>query len=233
MTFRLVRKPNDPGWFYLHMDNPSISLQCEIVLGCLSQLYFAIRDQHNCTLWPSQIQYKGIIYNGCQGEVCYMPNGEIHLILTCQSTQPLREEVFMDRTDTEILRDLLNQELKIDPLSLTVVEAMILVTKHNKLREDLSRQERIICDIDLFELGTDRYEPNGQQIRLEQEALSDEEFYTGRMKWLASMLIRPSIYVTDYFYLMNEQKAIKNMTQDLGQIILTKNSVCCPKGVAT
>jgi predicted metal-dependent HD superfamily phosphohydrolase len=95
-----------------------------------------------------------------------------------------------------------------------VVEGILATTHH---RSSDSPNIRTLCDLDLAILGQperafDRYEG---QIRLEYDAVPENEFRTERRKILAQFLERPRIYQTDFFKERYEQQARENLTRSI------------------
>lgn len=98
------------------------------------------------------------------------------------------------------------------------VRDLIMVTTH---RESPTRlDERFIVDIDLssFGLPWDEFERDGQHIRAECADVADEEYFPGHLRFLLSLLNRPSFFFTDYFQeryeriaRANTQRVIENL----------------------
>ena len=98
-----------------------------------------------------------------------------------------------------------------------VVEGILATTHH---RPSDSPNIRTLCDIDLAILGQpenvfSRYE---QQIRLEYDAVPENQFRTERRKILVQFLERPRIYQTDFFRERYEQKARENLTSSIERL---------------
>ena len=71
------------------------------------------------------------------------------------------------------------------------IRQIILDTKNHIPTIELSKD---VIDLDLFELGTDKYFDNMNLIRQEFGKYTDKDFNTGRMKWLSGMLARDTIF---------------------------------------
>jgi len=93
---------------------------------------------------------------------------------------------------------------------------MIRVTTHQGSPQ--TKLEEIICDMDLKELGTDRYIQNAIEVREEFASLSEEEWIEGRIKFLRFMLNKDSIFHTEGFKEMYESKARENISNELTKI---------------
>jgi predicted metal-dependent HD superfamily phosphohydrolase len=73
----------------------------------------------------------------------------------------------------------------------------------------------IFFDLDLADMGTDSYIPNSFKIREEFGEFSDLEWLAGRQKFLADFLSRPFIFHTSLGYKLWEEKARRNMENEL------------------
>lgn len=98
-----------------------------------------------------------------------------------------------------------------------VVEGILATTHH---RPSDSPNIRTLCDLDLAIFGQprgafDRYE---QQIRLEYDAVPEDQFRTERRKILARFLERPRIYQTDFFNERYERPARENLAHAIERL---------------
>jgi predicted metal-dependent HD superfamily phosphohydrolase len=93
---------------------------------------------------------------------------------------------------------------------------LIRVTTHQGSPQ--TKLEEIICDMDLKELGTDRYIQNAIEVREEFAALSEQEWIEGRIKFLEFMLSKDTIFHTEEFKEIYEQKARENISNELTKI---------------
>lgn len=73
----------------------------------------------------------------------------------------------------------------------------------------------IFFDLDLADMGTDSYVENSFKIREEFGEFSDLEWLAGRQKFLSDFLSRPFIYHTSLGYKLWEEKARRNMENEL------------------
>ncbi len=84
-------------------------------------------------------------------------------------------------------------------------------------------ESKVVIDLDLWDLGTYRYWENGELIKKEfLTVMSEEDYISGRIKWIESFLKRDSIFVSDYTTKEHEEKAKENLTNDI--TILTVNN---------
>jgi predicted metal-dependent HD superfamily phosphohydrolase len=94
---------------------------------------------------------------------------------------------------------------------------LILVTTHRQ--EPIDPDHRILCDIDLSSLGCpwECYLRDTGYLRAEFGG-SDQEYCRSKRAFLESMLRRPRIFVTDFFYARYERSARENLRRLLGLI---------------
>lgn len=98
---------------------------------------------------------------------------------------------------------------------------LILVTKHNHVKlPPMTNDQRVLCDLDLTSLAfpEDWFEENTNDIRKEYASVPDEIFWPKRKEILQMFLDRPSIYYTQYFRDLYEDKARKNLTNAISKI---------------
>jgi predicted metal-dependent HD superfamily phosphohydrolase len=91
-----------------------------------------------------------------------------------------------------------------------LVHSLIMATTHTGLPIDATFEEKLIVDLDLATLSGSFDEYNQVNARVKNEYLtvySEEEFNSGRVKWIDSMLGR-RIYYLEYF---NEAEARSNL----------------------
>jgi predicted metal-dependent HD superfamily phosphohydrolase len=97
-----------------------------------------------------------------------------------------------------------------------VMKWLIILTKHTGYPQ--TYLEDVICDLDLRELGTDRYEQYSIKIRKEFSMLDDKQWNKGRIEFLEFMLDKEYIYHTDLYREMFENKARDNMQKEIESI---------------
>ena len=86
-----------------------------------------------------------------------------------------------------------------------------MVTTH-KAKPECS-DEAYICDIDLSSLGAPWkiFLSDSQALRLEHSHDSDEQFYSGKLKFFEALLTRQHIYHTEFFSGKYEETARSNI----------------------
>ena len=98
------------------------------------------------------------------------------------------------------------------------VYELILVTAHKELTQECNKQ--FVADIDLSSFGVDWEEflRDTKAVREEQADSSDAVFYPDHAKFLNSLLGRPRIFGTEFFYGRYEQRAKENITRMLTEL---------------
>ncbi|MEI8390699.1 MAG: HD domain-containing protein, partial [bacterium] len=99
-----------------------------------------------------------------------------------------------------------------------LLREIILATKHDSsVPENLSLEAKIIADIDLSILGSDKssYNIYAKQIRREYSRYPDDVYNPGRIAVLKGILIKHNIYKTDFFQKKYEQKARINIQNEI------------------
>lgn len=105
--------------------------------------------------------------------------------------------------------------LELEDLFISIITKHILLTKHNTTCDYYSGQ--VIMDVDLAILGKDtetfnHYETN---IRSEYISIPTPTYKTERIKILQHFLNKPSIYQTNFFKAKYEEKARKNLKDNI------------------
>jgi predicted metal-dependent HD superfamily phosphohydrolase len=115
----------------------------------------------------------------------------------------------------ELFRDLAGGSMA-DAFIADVVD-LILITTHRQ--EPVDPDQRILCDIDLASLGCpwECYLRDTGHLRAEFRG-SDQEYCRIKRVFLESMLRRPRIFVTDFFYARYEHLARDNLRRFLDLI---------------
>ncbi len=95
------------------------------------------------------------------------------------------------------------------------VYELIIVTAHKELAQECNKQ--FVADIDLSSLGVDWEEflRDTRALREEHADSSDAVYYVAHANFLNSILQRPRIFGTDFFYGRYEQRARENITRVL------------------
>ena len=89
-----------------------------------------------------------------------------------------------------------------------------------KTHETSNSENKLFLDADLAVLGsaTNLYDIYAQNVRKEYAFYSDEIYKTGRKKALKMFLKKEKIYISQYFYEQYEDKARKNLKQELKKL---------------
>ena len=99
------------------------------------------------------------------------------------------------------------------------VSKLVLVTRHTALPTE--PDEQLLVDIDLAILGSEppRFAEYERQIREEYSFVPDAVFHEKRKAILRSFIERPTIFSTDHFRRLLEQRARLNISSTLGDRI--------------
>ncbi|RQR71138.1 MULTISPECIES: hypothetical protein [unclassified Burkholderia] len=94
--------------------------------------------------------------------------------------------------------------------------AMILATTHAGIAAQ--PDTRFTCDIDLAALGASRsrFREDGRRLRAERPDLDDRAYDFHERTILRGLLVRPRIYLTEFFYARCERQARRNLSWRLG-----------------
>jgi predicted metal-dependent HD superfamily phosphohydrolase len=108
----------------------------------------------------------------------------------------------------------------LSPDFISIVETLILATKHGNLSGNDDLDVRTFLDIDLTILGQppatfDKYEGD---IRMEYVHFPTDQFKSGRSEILKRFLERKQIYQTEFFRNKYEDQARKNLTRSIEQL---------------
>lgn len=95
-----------------------------------------------------------------------------------------------------------------------VTTAILMTANHTRYMPWLDWRIKLMLDLDLAELGTDRYAVNGDLIRKEYAHVDNKHFAIGRGLFLTAMLGREKIFYTLDFA-DREQPARDNMRAEL------------------
>ena len=100
---------------------------------------------------------------------------------------------------------------RIDPTLGQNVYDMILITMHKvtPTRND----EKLLVDVDLssFALPWEKFKKDSENVRQEFSDKSDRDFYSAHMKFMQSLLDRPSFFSSDFFQEKCEANARENV----------------------
>ena len=109
------------------------------------------------------------------------------------------------------LADNFLKELKVDGALIEKVEGCIRATKIPQ--KPLNRLEEILCDADLFHLGTDKFEDKTKQLRKEIEAVKHLEINKQQWRQKNIELLGSHRYFTDFAQLLLNGQQEKNLQQ--------------------
>ncbi|MEM5344290.1 HD domain-containing protein [Paraburkholderia azotifigens] len=93
---------------------------------------------------------------------------------------------------------------------------LVLATRHTDVPTRLD--ESFACDVDLAVLGAprSRFRDDGARLRAERADIDDHTYDLQERAILSSLLARPRIYGTDFFYVRCEARARGNLAWRLG-----------------
>jgi predicted metal-dependent HD superfamily phosphohydrolase len=97
--------------------------------------------------------------------------------------------------------------------SVLVAQAIMATANHLQYTPWLIHEIKLMLDLDLAEIGTDRYHVNTELLYLES-GMPSTVFDAGRLKFLQAMMRREKIYYTKYFQ-DREEQARDNMSDDI------------------
>ncbi len=116
--------------------------------------------------------------------------------------------VFHEQKGTEIAAEFLEDQ-GVDAETVAKIKKCILATKLPQSPEDLN--EKIVCDADLFHLGTDEFKKKNKQIRQEDEAVSRKKVSKPEWRKGTIKLFEQHMYHTDYCRLLLNKKKDENL----------------------
>ena len=92
------------------------------------------------------------------------------------------------------------------------VDDMIIATLHtgNQI-EDPDTQYMVDIDLSSFGLPWDEFLRDSQNLRLENQSISEEEHYRKAKNFQTALLARDRFYLTDFFHELLENRARKNL----------------------
>lgn len=104
--------------------------------------------------------------------------------------------------------------LALDATFIDRISAMIIATKSHEVSDDLETNR--LLDLDMMILGCDSliYDRYVENTRLEYSFATDEQWATGRAKFLQSVIAKEKIFITPEMQKFN-QPARENITREL------------------
>ena len=107
---------------------------------------------------------------------------------------------------------------RIDPGFCQNVYDMILITMHKIT--PTKNDEKLLVDVDLssFALPWEEFKKDSQNVREEFSNKSDKDFYSAHMKFMQSLLDRPSFFASDFFRTKSEASARSNVQRLIAEL---------------
>jgi predicted metal-dependent HD superfamily phosphohydrolase len=98
------------------------------------------------------------------------------------------------------------------------VSSLILATEHRDPPQGLDA--RYLCDIDLSSLAFpwEQFLKDSNALRAEQSGITDTQFYPAKIRFLSTLLERPTIFLTDFFQTRYESTARENIQRYIMQL---------------
>jgi len=93
------------------------------------------------------------------------------------------------------------------------VAALVLATKHHAVSSQPDAQLLVDVDLSILGSGTARFAEYEQQIKEEYSFVPEATFKQKRREILASFLLRPRIFSTEFFFVRLESQARANLRQ--------------------
>jgi len=134
---------------------------------------------------------------------------------------PLNEEISAHKAYFDCI------QLGLSGETASIIYNMVLATKHSKVKPH-TQDEKVLHDIDLAILGSEpeEYDKYTKLIRREYSFVNDKDFYQGRSQILNHFLQesgnptdqKKTIYCTEYFSDLYENKAVKNIASEIDEI---------------
>lgn len=113
-----------------------------------------------------------------------------------------------------------------EPAFAREVNELILVTRHNRLPD--TKTEKLVVDVDLssFGLPWEDFTRDSEAVRQEYAHLPDHRFHAYQVKFMCSLLARPSLYGTRYFREHYEASARSNIRRYLESLASLGYTIC-------
>ncbi len=102
------------------------------------------------------------------------------------------------------------------------IEELITITEHRETPENVNEQLMVDIDLSSFGMPTDQFEQDGERIRKEFTELTDDQFIESQMIFLKSLLDRPSLFSTPFFFQNYEAIARENISNLLSSYETTR-----------
>jgi len=98
------------------------------------------------------------------------------------------------------------------------VYEFILLTRHQEAPRGWDGRFAVDIDLSSFASSWDKFVRDSDNIRSENDHLADGVFYPKQVSFLRSLLERPSIFHSDYFYARYERIARLNITRLIAKL---------------
>ena len=100
-------------------------------------------------------------------------------------------------------------------LPMKLIKEITQLINETRTHKTSSQTNALFLDADLAILGSSNYEQYTKNVRQEYSVYDDATYLTGRKKVLKMFLDKKRIYMSKYFYEQYENKARKNLEQEL------------------
>jgi predicted metal-dependent HD superfamily phosphohydrolase len=113
-----------------------------------------------------------------------------------------------------------------EPAFAREVNELILVTRHDKPPD--TKAEKLVVDVDLssFGLPWEDFTRDSDAVRQEYAHLPDHRFHRYQVRFMSSLLARPSLYGTGYFREHYEVAARSNIRRYLASLASLGYTIC-------
>lgn len=123
--------------------------------------------------------------------------------------------------DNEQLSALLFQRTaqdRLEPGFVARVSSLILATTHHGAPRN--REEEFVRDIDLAGIGSpwQRFLSDSKDLRAEQVEIPDRLFYAGKLCFFEELMVRRSVYFTEFFQVRFEAAARSNIGRYIARL---------------
>ena len=109
-------------------------------------------------------------------------------------------------------------EMHLPPNVVNNVSNLIRATEHRDPPQ--GQDARHLCDIDLSSLASpwEQFLKDSNALRAEQSGTADAQFYPAKIRFLSTLLERPTVFLTDYFQARFERAARENIRRYITQL---------------
>ncbi len=96
---------------------------------------------------------------------------------------------------------------------------LILITIHPEQPRNLDQEFMVDIDLSSFGLPWPAFRRDSNAVRNEYAHLPDRQFYPAQIRFLRSLLARPSFFFTEFFRNRYEETANSNITRHIDELI--------------